>query len=277
MGNCRLRDGLLGSLRVKIVVLTKHEHLGLPKHRGYKVVLRQDLGPELVFREYGWIHVPPEALLRSLNRGYDVAEGHVADDQQIDVTGGMKLTACGRTEDERRADTISQGRQRLAQNVHESNGLGEQALQLWKDGCFLIRLKVHLLAANLALHQARSRQQFQLALNCADRAADAPHEFPQVVRFIRVTQEPSQDAPPRAAEQDGCGIERRRSCSQDGDKRIQNGNARSTVRQESGSCIGGVPYDGFAPSLRRFSIEVIDVITSSNAGTGPMIMPAMAS
>ena len=74
MGNSRLRDGLLDSLRVKIVVFTKHEHLGLPNHRGYKVMLRLNLGTELVFREYGWIHVPPEALLRALNRGYDVAE-----------------------------------------------------------------------------------------------------------------------------------------------------------------------------------------------------------
>ena len=83
MGSCRLRDGLLGSLRVKIVVLADHKHLGLPKHRGYEVMLRQDLGPELFFRKYGWIHVPPKPLLGSLYRGDHVAERHVADDEQI--------------------------------------------------------------------------------------------------------------------------------------------------------------------------------------------------
>src|SRR3954468_1635933 len=106
MGNSRLRDGLLGSLRVKIVVLTKHEHLGLRKHRGYKVMLRKDLGPELVFRKYGRIHVPPKPLLGSLYRGYHVGERHVADNEQVHVTGGMKLSACGRTEDKRRAQQM---------------------------------------------------------------------------------------------------------------------------------------------------------------------------
>ena len=108
MVNCRLRNGLLGSVRVKIVVLTKHEHLGLRKHRGYKVMLRQDLGPELVFRKYGRIHVPAKPLLGSLYRGYHVAERHVAYDEQIHVTGGMKLTACGRTEDERREHPVGE-------------------------------------------------------------------------------------------------------------------------------------------------------------------------
>lgn len=37
-------------------------------------MLRQDLGPELAFRKYGWIHIPPKALLGSLYRGYYVAE-----------------------------------------------------------------------------------------------------------------------------------------------------------------------------------------------------------
>ena len=104
-------------------------------------------------------------------------------------------------------------------------------MQLWEDCCFLVRLEVHLLAANLAVHQARSRQQFQLALDRADRPADMPHEFSQVERFVGVTQQPTEYAPPGATEQDGCRIERRRSCSQDGDNRTQNGDARSTVKR----------------------------------------------
>jgi hypothetical protein len=40
-------------------------------------------------------------------------------------------------------------------------------------------------------------------LNRTDGAADVSRELPQIVRFIGVTQEPSQDAPPRAAEQNG--------------------------------------------------------------------------
>lgn len=192
-------------------------------------MLRFNLRSKLVCRVDRRIDVPPQSFLSWLYRCDDIAEGCFADHQQIDVAGGVKLTPGSGAEHEGRVHTIRERDERLMQNVHESRGLREQTLQLGKDGCLLVRLKVHLLAANLAAHQAGSRQQFELALNRADRAADVPDEFPQVVRFVRVTQEPSQDAPPRATEQDGCRVESRRSCSQDGDNRIQNGNARSTV------------------------------------------------
>ena len=84
----------------------------------------------------------------------------------------------------------------------------------------MIRLEVHLLAADLATHEPTGREQFQLALNCTDRATDVPRELPQVVRFIGVAQEPGQYPPPRTAKEDSCRVDRRWGCSQDGDKRI---------------------------------------------------------
>ncbi len=51
--------------------------------------------------------------------------------------------------------------------------------------------------------------------------------FPELL--AGVAEKPSQHAPPRATEQDGGRVEGRRSCPQDGDKRIQNGNTRSTM------------------------------------------------
>jgi hypothetical protein len=48
-----------------------------------------------------------------------------------------------------------------------------------------------------------------------------------------MAEQPSEYAPPRATEQEGCRIESRRSCSQDGDNRTQNGDARSTVKGSS--------------------------------------------
>jgi hypothetical protein len=162
-----------------------------------------------------------------LYRGYHVAECRVADDKKIDVAGGMKLTACGRTEDERCAQTIGERHQRLAQDVHESDGFGKQTLQLWEDGRLLVGLKVHLVAADLAAHQARGRQQFQLALSRTDGTPDVSHELPQVVRLVGMTQEPSQYAATRATEQNRSRIESGWSCPQDGDKRIQNGNGPS--------------------------------------------------
>lgn len=84
----------------------------------------------------------------------------------------------------------------------------------------MIRLEVHLLAADLATHEAAGRQQFQLTLNCTDGTADLPRELPQVVRFVGVAQEPGEYTPPSAAKEDGCRVDRRWGCSQDGDKRI---------------------------------------------------------
>ena len=84
----------------------------------------------------------------------------------------------------------------------------------------MIRLEVHLLAADLATHEPTRRQQFQLALNCPDRTTDVPRQLPQVVRFVGVAQEPGEDTPPGAAKEDGCRVDRRWGCSQDGDKRI---------------------------------------------------------
>jgi hypothetical protein len=71
----------------------------------------------------------------------------------------MKLTARGRT---------------------ESNGLGEQALQLREDSRLLIRLKVHLLTTNVAAHKAGSGQLLQLALYSSEGAAGVPHQFAKV-------------------------------------------------------------------------------------------------
>jgi hypothetical protein len=44
-----------------------------------------------------------------------------------------------------------------------------------------------------------------------------------------VTQQPAEYTPPGAAEQNGGWVQDRWSCSQDGDNRTQNGDARSTV------------------------------------------------
>jgi hypothetical protein len=90
-------------------------------------------------------------------------------------------------------------------------------LQLRKDGCFPVRSEVHLLATNLAVHQARCRQQFQLALHGADSAADLPRELSEVVRFVGVAEKPAEYTPPGATKEDDGRIKRRWGCSQDGD------------------------------------------------------------
>ena len=95
------------------------------------------------------------------------------------------------------------------------------------------------MAANLAAHKTGSRQLLQLPLNSADGTADLPDQLAEVVRFVSMAEQPSEYAPPRATEQEGCRIESRRSCSQDGDNRTQNGDARSTVKGSSRSAALG--------------------------------------
>jgi hypothetical protein len=103
-------------------------------------------------------------------------------------------------------------------------------LQFGEDGSVPVRLEVDLVAANVAAHKAGSGQLLQLALYGADGSASVPDQLAEVVRFVSVAQEPSKHASPRAAEKERCGVENRSRCSQDGDKRTQNGNGRSTVR-----------------------------------------------
>ena len=98
------------------------------------------------------------------------------------------------------------------------------------DGSVPVRLEVDLVAANVAAHKTGSGQLLQLALYGADGSAGVPHQFAEVIRFVSVAQQPSKHASPRPAEEERGGVESHGRCSQDGDKRTQNENARSTVR-----------------------------------------------
>jgi len=71
----------------------------------------------------------------------------------------------------------------------------------------------------------------EFSLNGADCTTGVPHKLPEVVRLVGMPEQPPEDTAACAAEQDNRRIERcrRGGCSQDGDNRTQNGNARSTV------------------------------------------------
>jgi hypothetical protein len=56
-----------------------------------------------------------------------------------------------------------------------------------------------------------------------------PHQLTQVVRFVGVAEEPSEHASTGAAKKEDRWVESQEGCSPDGDKRTQNGYARSTV------------------------------------------------
>ena len=105
-------------------------------------------------------------------------------------------------------------------------------MQFGEDCRVSVCLEINLVATNVAAHKTGSGQLLQLALYGTDSSAGVPDQFTEVVRLVSVTQQPSKHASPRVTEQEGCRIESRRSCSQDGDNRTQNGDARSTVKRQ---------------------------------------------
>src|SRR5688500_19102200 len=113
---------------MQIVVLSEHEHLRLGEHCGQKMLLLFDLCSKLVCRVNGRIDIPPKSFLSWLYSGDHIAKRCVADDQQIDVAGGVELTPRSRAEHERSVHTICERHQSLPQNVSEYRGLGQQAL-----------------------------------------------------------------------------------------------------------------------------------------------------
>ena len=205
------------------------EYLRFGKHRGQKVMLRFNLYSKLVYRVHGRINIPPKSFLGALYHRDHIAERRSTNNRQIDVACSVEFTPRGGAEHERRMNAVGEWHQRFTQNVHESRGLREQPSQLGKDRRVLVCLEVHLLAPDLAAYQASSGQLFQLALNRADCATSVPHQLAQVVRFVGVAEQPPEHASTGAAKKQHRGIYSKAGCSQDGDKRIQNGYARSTV------------------------------------------------
>ena len=114
------------------------------------------LGVKLVHRVHRRIDFSSESFLGSPQRCHHIAERRVANHEQIDVTGGMKLPARGRAEHERCPDLAGERHQPVTEDVDESGGLGEQALQLRKDRRLPVGLKVPDTERRAAL-MARSR------------------------------------------------------------------------------------------------------------------------
>jgi hypothetical protein len=73
------------------------------------------------------VDVSSDSLLGGSRSIDDVCERDVADHQQVDITRTTQLVARGRAEDERDLDLSGEGDERIAEQVHDPEGLDPRA------------------------------------------------------------------------------------------------------------------------------------------------------
>lgn len=104
--------------------------------------------------------------------------------------------------------------------------------------------------------EARRRQQLQLALHSTHGGPRVTSDLTQVIRLVRVTEEPPEDTTTCAAEQQRRGVDIRdlTDCSHDEYKSTQNGNIESNAPDvfiSSGSSTGAMGV--FAERVHMYS------------------------
>jgi hypothetical protein len=124
---------------------------------------RQPAGKLLAPKEFG-IDLAPDSLLGFLQCGGDLSQANVADDEQVDVTGGHFLRARDRSKNKRYLDPVDNGRQGITQQIDEASSFGEKAAQFQEDWTFLIRLYEDHSALATAFENADIDQFNQFAL-----------------------------------------------------------------------------------------------------------------
>jgi hypothetical protein len=196
-------------------------------------MLRTKLRSKFVRRVNGRIDVSSDPVLCSGQRSHYILEQCVADDQQVDVAGGAEFTAGSRAEHECDQHASAEWFQGVAEHVAEPGSLREEALQLWKDRRLAVGLEIHLPALNGTEQQPGGGQLLEFALHRADGGSCVACDLAKIVGFVRVTEQPAENAPACTAEQqrgDVCRARRGHSgCSHNAYNRTQSGNTTSTI------------------------------------------------
>jgi hypothetical protein len=136
-----------------------------------------DFRSKLGRRIDGRIDVPAEPFLCRGERMHHVLEWRVANHQEIDVARRAEFAACRGPEHERDLNAIAKRCESPSEEVDEPGRLRKQPAQLREDRCVAVGLKIHLPSLHSAPHQARRREQFQLALDSADRGSGLAHDL----------------------------------------------------------------------------------------------------
>jgi hypothetical protein len=122
------------------------------------MVAAAHLRGEFVRWIHGRIDLSPRGFLRWLQRVYDVREGNVSDDEQVDVAASPQCVLRRRAEHEREHDAIRYAAQSVSQHLDDTGRLHDQALQLAVDRRVSIRFEVHLVASGRTIHELSAVQ-----------------------------------------------------------------------------------------------------------------------
>lgn len=161
---------------------------------------------ELVRRIDRRIQVASQPLLRFGQRVGHILERDVPNDEQIDVAVSSQLPAGCRAEHEGDDYTVSDGRQRLPQDVGRTRGLEEERLELWKDRRLTVHLEVHLSPLDGAPDEPGAGEQVELPLDSTLPGPGTAHDLAQVIRLAGMPQQPAQHTSSGTAEQLGRGF-----------------------------------------------------------------------
>lgn len=132
------------------------------------------------------VDVSSDSLLCGSRGIDDVCERHVADHQQVDITRTTQIVARGRAEDERDLDPSGEGDERIAEQVHDPEGLDHEPPQLGEDRASAVRLKIDLTSTHGPQQQVAAGEQLELALDRTRCTTGAAQDLSRVERLVGV-------------------------------------------------------------------------------------------
>ena len=189
------------------MIPSDYEQPRLAQHARHEVLTGGHLVSKFGRRIDSRIHLPAQPFLHHGERMHDALEWRLADDEQIDVAGRAEFAARRRPEHERDLNPIAKRGEALAEEIDEAGRLGKQPAQFRKDRRVAVRLKVHLMPLHRAPNETRGREQLKFTLDGANGGACLADDLPEIVGLVGMPEQPAEQSAPRAAEQDGRGID----------------------------------------------------------------------
>lgn len=158
----------------------------LSEHGRQKVISGFHLLLELSCRVDGRIDLSADRPLSRIETVHDLSELDVANDNEIDVAARLQLPTRGRAVNEGDQDPGSERGECLSQLRRETGGLGEERLELGKDGRGLVRLVVDLATSDGSTNDPGLRQHPKVSGNGSLRRPGHLYELSDVIRLVRM-------------------------------------------------------------------------------------------
>ena len=178
-----------------------HEELGLVEHLANEVVPSPCPRAELLGRPARRVHGPGKTMRSSARDRSQVAERDFADDQQVHVARAHLGPARQRTEDQRDPDSLAEGLEKLAEDVHEPGRLDHEPLELGEDGAFRVGLVVDLDTFLPPREHAGLRERCELGLHGRGLEAQVAGELADVPAALWMEEQRPEDRLPGSGHQ----------------------------------------------------------------------------